>query len=133
VARRENEVNIVLGFGKTEEDFEQQELDFVGRWLQDHSETTSPVSIDSQLVDGLKDALRARADNYQKLQEQYKDATEHPDRYSYYWFTVLNGSSDICVVFKFHHVNRSHPLSPDGWGLMTSKRVFHADAWDMKP
>jgi hypothetical protein len=35
------------------------------------------------------------------------------------------------AVVKFMHVNRRHALSPDGWALMQSERIFKVRHMDL--
>jgi len=43
---------------------------------------------------------------------------------------ILSDAVNLCIVFKFSHTNRKHPLSPDGWALLQTKKAYHTDIWD---
>jgi hypothetical protein len=128
-------MSLILGFGKTEEDFEQQELDFVEQFLHDKVNSFSgrkrDFSFSDVLVAELKSKLKEREEYYDKLSKEYETTTDYPDRYTTYYSNILTDEfSDLCVVFKFFHIYRRHPMSSDGWALLKSKRVYHADIWD---
>ena len=130
-------MNIILGFGKTETDFEEQEFNFVEQFIKEKAESfvgdKYNFNFSDELVDELNQKLKERKEHYDKLSDEYKKATEYPDRYSTYYFTVLTDTfSALCIVFKFRHINRRHALSPDGWALLGTKKVYYADIWDFR-
>ncbi len=60
-------------------------------------------------------------DKYYDLQEQYNDKStdDVPERYSYFWFSVYKIYDGYFIItFWFHHINRRHPFSADGWALL---------------
>ena len=130
-------MNIILGFGKTETDFENQEFDFVEQFIQKKSDAfvgdKYNFKFDEELVKELTKEIEERQEYFVELDKKYKNAKDFPDRYSTYSFDILSdGYSNLCVVFKFMHTNRRHPMSPDGWALLQSKKVYYADAWDFR-
>lgn len=128
-------MNIILGFGSTEEKFEQEEFDFINGFIADKANFFSDNSnfiFTDEIVNELKIALDERKRELDALRDKYKEATEYPDRYSTYYFNIVNDIHDLCVVFKFSHINRRHAMSPDGWALLGTKKVFHANAWDFR-
>ncbi|MCK9369524.1 hypothetical protein M0R04_06425 [Candidatus Dojkabacteria bacterium] len=131
-------MNIVLGFGLTETDFEKQEFGFVEQFVKEKIENyREEDGIDFCFTDDfakeLSEKLKERKDQYDKLLDEYKTATKFPDRYSTYYFDVLHNSSNLCVVFKFSHINRRHAMSPDGWAaLLETKQVCYIDLYDYK-
>jgi hypothetical protein len=126
--KEEITMNIVLGFGSTETEFEEQERKFVEDYLEanKHKEedTTDWYTFKDECVEGLKKALKERSDEYRRQSDEYKTATDYPERYSYYYFTILHNWSYVAVIFKFGHINRRHALSPDGWAAMWTEPVF---------
>jgi len=128
-------MNIILGFGKTERNFEQQEFSFVEEFIKEKVKEfvgdKYKFKFSDDFVKELNEKLKERKEHYDKLRDEYETATEYPDRYTTYHFTVLTDTySSLCVVFRFSHINRKHALSPDGWALMETKRVYYADIWD---
>ena len=121
-------MSIILGFGVTEKDFEKQEHNFVRQFLIDNAEPTDKYGYADfdNVVEKLKKALELRSKEYRKLVDEYKEAKDHPDRYSSYYFNIINDIIDLCVIFNFSHYNRQHALSPDGWALMCNTSIFHA-------
>jgi len=125
---------VIIGFGKREEDFEKQELDFVEQFLRDKFNACGSkykFNFGNELITELKSKLMERQKHYDKLSKQYETATDFPERYTTYYFNILtDGVVDLCVIFRFSHINRKHPMSPDGWALKQTKRIYHTDIWD---
>lgn len=128
-------MNIVLGFGKTEKDFVIQEFDFVEEFLQERSNTFTDkydFGFSDGLIDELNVSLSERKEKYDQLAKEYKTAENYPERYTTYYFDVLHSVGNLCVVFVFSHINRHHPMSPDGWAMFGEKKVYHANVWDFR-
>lgn len=128
-------MNIILGFGSTEERFEQEEFDFCEKFITEKSNNFTDNSnfiFTDEIVDELKIALGERKRELDVLREKYRESPEYPDRYSTYYFNIVNDIHDLCVVFKFSHINRRHAMSPDGWALLGTKKVCHLNAWDFR-
>lgn len=129
-------MNIIFGFGRTEQDFEEQEFNFVNEFVikkaKEFQGDKYNFYFDDKLIEDLRKVLSKRSKKYKKLDEQYKNAKTYPDRYSYYYPTVVYDMHNICVVFNFNHINRHHAFSPDGWALMSDKKVCYIDIWDMR-
>lgn len=120
-------MNIVLGFGSTEEEFEKQEMDFVHSFLQKEAELTNDFVFSDDLLVRLEHALKERAEEYRRLDGEYKNAEVYPNRYSTYYVYLTANATLLCVQFIFGHTNRKHPMSPDGWAYMQTTRYFNAD------
>lgn len=126
-------MNIILGFGKTETDFEQQEFDFVEQFLVEKSKVFTDkydFYFTEELVKDLENKLKEREKHYRDLDVTYKTATDYPNRYSTYYFEILYSVASLVVVFKFSHINRRHALSKDGWAMCGTKKLYYANAWD---
>jgi len=76
-------MDIALGFGKTETDFEEQEIKFVEDFLTENFLTSSKASsdflFDNVLIKKLDKKLSKRAAYYRVLSEKYKTAIVYPD------------------------------------------------------
>lgn len=77
--------------------------------------------------------LKAIQTHYQDARELYKTmpGDEAPERYSYFWalhHPIYEGK--YFVEFTFHHINRRHALSPDGWALTISRWILSVDPHD---
>jgi len=104
-------MNIILGFGSTEREEQQK--------------------VKEALVAGWREGIPARdvldrwntqADRYDKMPRG-----QAPSRYTRIYFFEHEGT------LRFHHVNRDHAFSPDGWALLVvdepwiGKRETEAD------
>ena len=111
-------MSVILGFGTSEIDTARKILKECYEAIEkDRGRPASKAVSEVQAV-------------YKKQDVEYgeKEASEVPERYSYFWAH----ESGEYFRFDFHHINRRHPLSSDGWALLkstwildtTSGRVF---------
>jgi len=74
-------------------------------------------------------AAKRIQEKYAEAEKEYKKMSKEdaPERYSYFYFNhhkIYDGLEYIS--FKFHHINRRHALSPDGWALFVTKWMLEA-------
>jgi len=62
---------------------------------------------------------------YYNLQEEYSklDRNKAPERYSYFWHSIYEIYRGYIITFKFSHINRQHPFSPDGWAMLKTRWI----------
>ncbi len=61
---------------------------------------------------------------YSDLEKKYKtmDKNKVPERYSHFYYTYYEMYPGNCAVrITFHHINRQHPFSSDGWALLVTE------------
>ena len=69
------------------------------------------------ILESLSKKCKDRTDKNDKL-----DKNDAPERYSYYWTNLMyNHKDSFVVLYNFHHINRRHPFSSDGWALLSTK------------
>jgi hypothetical protein len=124
-------MNIALGFGSTEQAFVEHEREAIRAEIKRLFAEQGVGYFTDDLATHLREWLSARSKETQAQADRYKAATEYPDRYSYYWPTVLDDANHVVVILSVHHINRRHALSPDGWALMREKPLFLFEAADM--
>jgi len=110
-------MSLVLGFGEAE----------YSMAIQIIQECIAAAESQPQDIDG---AFRAVQAAYDKRRAHYKGLPQNasPERYSSFWFThtqLYEGRH--LIEFVFSHINRRHPMSPDGWAAMTTKWVLVQD------
>lgn len=122
---------MILGFGSTEQEvqraFEEEFRAFVAKR---YAECRCDYFTD-ELVDEARHWLADAARELEADATRYKTATTYPDRYSTIYPRLLDDASTMAVVVKFHHINRRHALSPDGWALMQVEHCFAVHSLDM--
>jgi hypothetical protein len=123
-------MNIILGFGVTEQRFEDNLESKVRSHVFEKYSSRSDSYYTEAFVKEIRDWADALSKDSIATGEKFKNAIDHPDRYTYFWCTTISDPSHIVFILKFHHVNRRHAMSADGWGLMTSERVFCVHEWD---
>lgn len=123
-------MNIAIGFGSTEQAFESAEEkafeDFVTRSASEQRLDYFTKEFHGLVSGWLEDRARA----FKSVSEAHDKAQSPPPRYSYYYPYLLDDANYMIAVVKFMHINRRHALSPDGWGLMQTERIFkvkHSD------
>jgi len=125
-------MGIILGFGSTEQQVEQHEEEAIKEFVSAVFLEMGCDYFTAKMVERVRKWCDERASSSRTEAEQYKDAVDYPDRYSSYWATVLDDASNIVVILKFHHINRRHAMSPDGWALLQSTRLVHVSTWDVR-
>lgn len=122
---------MIIGFGKTEADFEEAEEAAILTFAKELYIRDGLIYVTNEFSAAIKEWCAERGAALQAKADAYKDAATYPDRYSYYWPRVLHSASDTIVILTFHHVNRRHALSPDGWALMRTERLVHFNSLDV--
>lgn len=123
-------MNFIIGFGSIEKQFEQSEEEAFVAFAADEYRKESEGYVTDDLAAKVRDWFAKRALESQERADAYKDAPNYPDRYSRYWVTVMDDASNLVAIVRFHHINRKHALSPDGWAVMQTKRIFHVSTTD---
>ena len=106
---------MILGFGSTEKETANRIIAECATALR---------------TDGLR-GIATVQEKYRVEEEKFEGMTREtaPERYSYFWAScheVYHGR--YFVEFTIHHVNRRHPLSPDGWVLLVTKWILSVDS-----
>ena len=125
-------MNIVLGFGSTEQDFEAEEERAIRDYIERRYNEAGLNYFTDTFVESVRAWLKERAAALRAKEAEYKDAAEYPTRYSYYWPVVVADASYIVVILRIHHINRRHAMSPDGWALMLTKPMFLIESIEIK-
>lgn len=75
--------------------------------------------------DKFEKELKKIKKKYDDLSEEYKNknANDVPERYSYFWYSVYKIYNIYFITFDFHHINRRHPFSPDGWAMIKTNWI----------
>ena len=121
----------IIGFGSTEETVEAAEEAAIRAYIEAEFYNEDCSYFSGEFVRRIGDWLEERAKASQAQAAAYKAVTDFPGRYSSFWSTVIGDASHIGAIVSFHHINRRHALSPDGWALWRNKRVFLFEALDI--
>ena len=119
----------MVGFAYYEECFENKEESFIRDFGKDALSERFMTTSDN-LISELNSAISKRSEEYHRLADSYKIASDYPDRYSSYYFRILYDSTNICVCFRFSHINRRHAMAPDGWAMMGTRKTVWIDLLD---
>lgn len=109
-------MNVVLGFGDTELENARSIIDQCIALIKEGQ----PVY---RAVESVRLTYNEKKEKNDKLTR-----TESPQRYTYFYFfynEIFEGKYN--VEFTFHHINRNHPFSPDGWALWVTNWILGFD------
>ena len=104
---------MILGFGAVEERAARN-------IINECHDAIKNLSDCEKIIDRIKKKYDAIEKKYAKL-----DKAKVPERYSYFWHVVHRIYEDKYIIeFHFHHINRRHALSPDGWALLCTEWIL---------
>ncbi len=95
-----------------------------------NSETKTARTIIQECLAGIKktghNAIKPIEKKNHKTCDEYDkmNRSNAPERYSRFWAFESGGF----VKFSFHHINRRHPFSPDGWALLKTAWILDIEA-----
>ena len=117
-------MNIVIGFGSTEQSFEDAEERAIRDYIENRFTSLGLDYFTDEFRNEIAKWLDKRGKESQRIAETYKTAADYPSRYSYYWPSVLADPSKMVVIVTYHHINRRHAMSADGWALLRTEKLF---------
>lgn len=123
-------MNIILGFGDTEKRFEEKLESQMWDYVADEFSKESETYFTDNFIKRVKEYADGLAKESQRQCDEYKVAADYPHRYTSFWCYTLGDCNHIVFIISFHHINRRHAMSPDGWGMMKSKRLFDVYNYD---
>jgi len=124
---------MILGFGKTEVEREQQIANEITAKFCEMYDKSKCTYFTDALVKDFRKWLEKYTEKFHQQANIYKklSTNEVPQRYSYFWTWITNDATSAYIRLKFHHINRQHALSPDGWGMWERKVIIHIENdWD---
>lgn len=124
-------MSIIIGFGSTETSFEAAEEAAFAQAVEELYRESGDAYFSQETIAKAGKWLDKRAAEYRSKDAAYRVASDFPERYSSYYPHVLGDASHVVAVITFHHTNRRHPMSPDGWALMATKKCFCVRASDL--
>ena len=99
-------MNIILGFGVTETKTALRVIKECYNLIKNN-----PNKLVCEVIKEVEQRYKELSNNYDKMSR-----SEVPERYSCFW---ARKSGEV-IIFDFHHINRQHSMSPDGWALLKS-------------
>jgi len=114
---------MIIGFGKTELETATEII----------NECFDAIQGTEQKKEGI--ALMSIQSKYSTQEKEYSAMDRHdaPERYSYFWANYHEiYAKKYIIEFSFHHINRQHVLSPDGWGMLQTEWILAYNEIDGK-
>lgn len=118
-------MNIILGFGDTEKRYEEKLEGIIRDYVAEQYSAGDYCYFTDSFRDDVVTWINSLSHGSRSLGDEYKNAEKYPDRYTYYFASVVSDASHLVFIIKFHHINRRHAMSSDGWACMVSERVFY--------
>jgi hypothetical protein len=123
-------MSFVIGFGDVEKRYEENLESKIRDYVAEQYSERGDCYFADDFTKEIGKWANGLAMESQEIGEQYKKSETYPDHYSYFWCNTLGDASHIVFIISIHHINRRHGLSPDGWALMKTERVFCVKEWD---
>lgn len=127
-------MNIAIGFGSTETNFETALERQLSDFLDEHVAPMCPDYFTDEGIEAARVYLDVRATELQarnKVNDKLPRG-EAPARYSNIYPYVLGDASYIVAIVGFGHISRDHAMSPDGWAYLGTERVLKFSHRDLK-
>lgn len=124
-------MKLIIGFGDTEKRLEDRLEAAIRKHVVEQYGSRPDYYFTDDFVEEIRQWVQGLAVDSQEQADAYRDATEYPDRYSRFWATTIADASHIVFILKFHHINRRHAFSPDGWAMLESERVFYVKHYEV--
>jgi hypothetical protein len=130
-------MNFILGFGSTEEELEKKEVDkilsFTENLYTEKKKNDSCFIVNKDFIGEVEFELKKTEDEYKEAYEEnkLKEIKDRPERYSIFDFNVVHDYRDICIVFRFMHINTRHPMSLDGMACLQTVKIAHLDVYGL--
>ena len=118
-------MNIILGFGDTEKRFEEKLEGIIRDYVAEQYSAGDYCYFTDSFRDDMITWMNSLSHGSRSLGDEYKHAENYPDRYTYYFASIVSDASHLVFIITFHHINRRHAMSPDGWAMMQSERIFY--------
>lgn len=122
---------MIIGFGSTEKEVEARLQREIISLVESECRKAKMDYFTDDFIGHIKQCVDTLAKESRAKSDSYKDAKTFPDRYSGFWVYTLGDCNHIAFIVTFHHINRRHGLSPDGWALLESEVVFQVSHLDM--
>lgn len=131
-------MNIIFGFGSTEEGYREKvkrDLEIiVSDCVSNKFKTLDDVWFDEELLKEIETQVKEYAEKTRKEEReiQKKEIKDRPERYSYVYINFAGIGSDLFFGIDFNHINSKHPMSNDGVAMMSIRDSKWINIWDFR-
>lgn len=88
------------------------------------TEIKTAIAAIKECEKAIKESIENAENTIKAIQTKYSVFSETA-RYSYFFFNCIKIYEGRYIVeYTFHHINRKHAFSPDGWGLLITHWVL---------
>jgi hypothetical protein len=110
---------MIIGFGIIEE---EKENSIIHELIEKFGDIDDTDTIEKELLKIIKEN-QAQTKKYDEMSQE-----EAPSRYTRFVGIVFPVRPRGWIMrINFHHINRRHALSPDGWAAMINERLIFKD------
>lgn len=122
---------MIIGFGSTETDRENDFGRQFAEIVREEYANGEATYFTDATIKRVEARVKAIADELHAIGNKHKNSDAPPERYGYFWWSILSDASNVVAVISWHHINRRHAFSPDGWALMQNKSLHHVSSIDL--
>lgn len=131
-------MNIVLGFGSTEESYRdkvKRDIEvIVSECVSGKFKTLDDVWFGDELLKEIEQRVGDYAKETREAEREIakKEIKDRPERYSYVYISFAGTGSDLFFGIDANHINSRHPMSPDGMAMMSIRDSKWIKVWDFR-
>jgi len=114
---------MVIGFGSTEENVEKEVTELIRSEIKKTVDLLTPDYFDTETIKRVTKSVEFLAKRSREISDSYETDPNYPERYSSFYAYIVADCNYVVAILKFHHINRRHAFSPDGWALLSTKKT----------
>lgn len=131
-------MNIVLGFGSTEESYREKvkrDMEIiVSECVSGRFSNIDDVWFDEEILKEIEKKVKEYAEDTRNKEKEIakKEIKDRPERYSFVYISFAGTGSDLFFGIDANHINSRHPMSPDGMAMMSIRDSKWIKYWDFR-
>lgn len=131
-------MNIILGFGSTEESYRdkvKRDLELIAiECLNEKFSNLDDVWFSEEILNEIEQKVKEYAEETRKTEKEIaeKEIKDRPERYSFVYINFAGTGSDLFFGIDANHINSRHPMSPDGMAMMSVRDSKWIRCWDFR-
>jgi len=131
-------MNIVLGFGSTEEAYREKvkrDIEIlVSDCLAEKFSNLDDVWFGDELLKEIEEKVKEYAKDTRDTRDEIdkKEIKDRPERYTSLYISFAGSGTDLFFGLDFSHINSRHPMSPDGMAMMGIRDCKWIKVWDFR-
>lgn len=131
-------MNIILGFGSTEESYREKvkrDMEILtSECLSGKFSKLDDVWFSEEILKEIGEKVKEYSEETRTKEKEIakKEIKDRPERYSYVYISFAGTGSDLFFGIDANHINSRHPMSPDGIAMMSIRDSKWIKVWDFR-